>query len=533
MDHIASAASAVHSALTARRFQYQPLSGSASAWRRFLDPLDVVMAPKNRRKLQFTLVSMASLLVFAVLIGMRYLFSSPSLLSTSIKPFIVNRSPHHPHGSSSACYDCMYMATPSLWGQYSPMFSVPSELCADVPPKCTLTFGQVLSRHGARDPTSSKTVEYNRTIQRIHDSVTEYGEAVKFLRNYTYSLGADHLTKFGQDEMMVSGVNFFQRYKSLAASSVPFIRASGQQRVVESALNWTQGFYAARVSHGIDPVGESKGKLLIIPEGDTSNNTLNNGLCTALESGKYSQVGDDAKDAFLATFIEPITARLNLNLPGANLTNKEAVYMMDLCPFNTVATADATVSEFCLLFTIEDWRNYDYYQTMDKYYGHGNGNPMGATSGVGWANELIARLTDTPVVDHTSVNHTLDSSNATFPLGRALYADFSHDNDMTGIFSALRLYDATPLLPTDRRVAPEEAGGFASSWVVPFAARMYVEKMRCEGESEEFVRFLVNDRVIPLVDCGVDKFGRCKLSKWVDTMGFAQSGGNWSECFSS
>ena len=67
------------------------------------------------------------------------------------------------------------------------------------------------------------------------------------------------------------------------------------------------------------------------------------------------------------------------------------------------------------------------------------GNALGPTQGVGFTNELIARLTNSPVVDGTSSNHTLDSRNATFPLSESpsLYADFSHDNDMTAIFSAM------------------------------------------------------------------------------------------------
>lgn len=35
----------------------------------------------------------------------------------------------------------------------------------------------------------------------------------------------------------------------------------------------------------------------------------------------------------------------------------------------------------------------------------------------GWINELIARLTDSPVQDETTTNRTLDADEATFPLG--------------------------------------------------------------------------------------------------------------------
>jgi hypothetical protein len=55
--------------------------------------------------------------------------------------------------------------------------------------------------------------------------------------------------------------------------------------------------------------------------------------------------------------------------------------------------------------------------------------------GVGYVNELLARLSDRPVRDQTSVNHTLDSDPSTFPLGRAFYADFTHENLCVSPFS--------------------------------------------------------------------------------------------------
>jgi len=34
--------------------------------------------------------------------------------------------------------------------------------------------------------------------------------------------------------------------------------------------------------------------------------------------------------------------------------------MMDLCPFNTVASPNGTISGFCALFTEEEWHQYGY-----------------------------------------------------------------------------------------------------------------------------------------------------------------------------
>ncbi|WYZ46303.1 hypothetical protein EsH8_IX_000528 [Colletotrichum jinshuiense] len=417
-----------------------------------------------------------------------------------------------------------------FWGQYSPFFSVPSDINAATPPGCEVTFAQVLSRHGARDPTAGKTATYKALVDRIHASVPTYGRGFEFIKTYEYTLGADELTSFGQRELVDSGEAFYKRYQALAANNDPFIRSSGQNRVVESGLNWTQGFFGSKIADGhTGPDGGIAGGIIIIPEQQGINNTLDHSLCTAFEEGIFSKVGDEAQVAWRETFTAPIRARLNENLPGANLSADDTVSFMQLCPFNTVV--NGTQSRFCDLFTMEEWKDLEYHETLGKYYGYNAGNPLGPTQGVGFTNELLARLTQSPVVDRTSTNATLDADPTTFPLDRKLYADFSHDNDMMGIYGALGLYNETQPLSKTNRTSVGDAKGFTASWTVPFAARMYVEKMKCGGSDEEMVRILVNDRVVPLVGCGADDFGRCKLGAFVDSMGFARSGGSWDQCF--
>ncbi|KAH0338357.1 acid phosphatase, partial [Aureobasidium melanogenum] len=425
-----------------------------------------------------------------------------------------------------------YQCQPQIshyWGQYSPYFSVPSEIPANIPLTCSVTFAQILSRHGARDPTASKTAKYNATIAKIKKNVANFTGKYAFLNDYEYTLGADQLTDFGRQQMENSGIKYYQRYADLARKAVPFVRSSGESRVVESAEKWVDGFTQAKT----DDFWANKqypSVNVVISEAAGSNNTLNHDLCTSFEDGPDSNIADAAQKTWVSVFVPSIQKRINADLPGANLTSTEIVYLMDLCPFNTVASTTGAISPFCSLFTETEWQDYGYYESLNKFYGYGSGNPLGPTQGVGFTNELIARLTRKPVVDKTSTNHTLDNNPTTFPLDRALYADFSHDNDLTAIFFAMGLYNSTSALSNTSLETAQQTNGYSAAYTVPFAARAYFEKLQCLGHGEELVRVIVNDRVIPLDSCGADVLGRCKLSDFVDSLSFARSGGDWATC---
>ncbi|KAH8680859.1 histidine phosphatase superfamily [Xylariales sp. PMI_506] len=418
------------------------------------------------------------------------------------------------------------------WGQYSPYYSINLGIPNSTPDQCKVSFVQILSRHGARDPTLGKTLLYGALVSRIQSSVTKYGKHFQFIKNYNYTLGADQLSDFGRQQMVNSGIKFYQRYEDLTQGELPFLRSAGQERVVESAVKWAEGFHQARMGDThFNSSDDYPYNILVIPEEAGVNNTLSGGLCTAFESGSNFGPAAMAQAAWLETFAPPITERLNNNLPGANLSNSDTIAFMELCPFETVANKDGRLSRFCHLFTNEEWHGYDYYESLGKWYGYSNGNPLGPTQGVGFVNELIARLTGQPVQDHTTTNSTLDDSPATFPLDKTLYADFSHDNDMLGIFAAMGLYNLTEPLSNTTRQSPRQTNGFSASWAVPFAARMYVEKLSCSDYEEELVRVLVNDRVIHLQNCDADKLGRCTVSKFVESLSFAREGGYWDLCF--
>lgn len=264
--------------------------------------------------------------------------------------------------------------------------------------------------------------------------------------------------------------------------------------------------------------------------------SLGHQLCTAFaENPAYNNLGHSAQGIYASTFLPPIIDRLNANLRPLSLNVTDAISIMDLCPFNTVASSTGAISPFCALFSRAEWGHYNHYQSLGKFYGCGAGNPLGPTQGVGYVNELIARLTASPVDDHTTTNQTLDSNPDTFPVGPQypLFADFSHDNTMTSIYAALGLYRSFPP-PAQKAIRNgRETDDYSAATSVPFGARMYVEKLQCQDEDEEVVRIIINGKVVPVEACKGhgSREGQCPLSRFLETLAFAKSGGRWDECF--
>lgn len=254
------------------------------------------------------------------------------------------------------------------------------------------------------------------------------------------------------------------RYKHLVQrDNLPFVRASDSGRVVQSAKNWTSGF--ALASHN-----RFRPKLsVVISEESNSNNTLDDNL--------HINAGDSSppQSTWTSIFSPPIRARLNKAANrDLNLTNADIPELVSLCAFDSVAKEK--LSEWCSVWTEDEMESFDYCGDLDKFYGTGYGQPLGPAQGVSYINELIARLTTSPVVDSTQTNTTLDSSPVTFPLDRSIYADFSHDNQMIAIYAAIGLFDVpVPLDPTSK--AKRENRGWKTRKMMPLSGRMVVERM--------------------------------------------------------
>ncbi|KJA17736.1 hypothetical protein HYPSUDRAFT_146103 [Hypholoma sublateritium FD-334 SS-4] len=395
------------------------------------------------------------------------------------------------------------------WAAYTPYFAV--EPYTPPPEGCRIDQVRAfLQRHGARFPTSGASTGILTALNKLQSATSFTDPRLDFLRNYTYALGKNgDLIPFGAFQSEEAGKEAYARYSHLVSpQNLPFVRASSAERTVDSATNWTLGFSIAS-NHVLNP------PLAV------GNDTLDDSMCPNAGSS------DAQTGVWTAIYGAPIAARLNAAAPGANLTAADISAFIPICPFESAAK-DAT-SPFCALFTPAEFAQFEYFGDLDKFYGTGYGQPLGRVQGVGYVNELLARLTGAPVRLGTQVNATLDTDPTTFPLSRALYADFTHDNQMAAIYAALGLFaQRAPLDPA----APDARRTWVASRLTPFSGRMVVERLACAGGAPH-VRVLVNDALQPLEFCGSDRDGLCTLAAFVASQAYARGNGlgDFAKCF--
>ncbi|KAJ1307056.1 hypothetical protein OPQ81_008035 [Rhizoctonia solani] len=358
-------------------------------------------------------------------------------------------------------------------GPYGPRHPVPSNISAEVPNGCDVSMISILQRHGARYPTGDgEGARIDTALGKLSTVTNVTDPSLQFILDFKYSYVADQLVPFGQRQMYVSGQIIAEKYVSLGSKA--FVRSSKEERIAESAGWWEQGFRGGSFEV---PVSELPYPAVAIPVSDKMNNTLDVQTCPAARALKPPP-GDIASAEWLSLFAPPITKRLNDGLPGANLTDRDVFSLMNLCGFDWAAKNGAA-SPWCGLFSIDEWKNYEYYHDLEKYWSKSYGSVYARSLGAGWVNELISRLTGEPVQDSTCTNSTLDSNYETFPIGPSaprIFADFSSDNNIATILSSLGILRDSVPLPSTGPIPSGQGQRFVVSKMVPFGGIDYSRK---------------------------------------------------------
>jgi Histidine phosphatase superfamily (branch 2) len=181
-------------------------------------------------------------------------------------------------------------------------------------------------------------------------------------------------------------------------------------------------------------------------------------------------------------------------------------------------------SVFCNLFTYSEWVDFEY--ALDLFFAGNSAfqSPTGRAVGLGYVQEVVARLENhTLGYSGSQINTTLDNNTVTFPLNQSLYFDFSHDTNIMSILTAFGLRQFSSFLPSTSHPGPHN---LTVSHLEPFAARLDIEVIRTpsplspgreyeEGKETTYIHFILNQRTIPLgvsfADCGERVDGWCEL----------------------
>lgn len=277
----------------------------------------------------------------------------------------------------------------------------------------------MLSRHGSRYPTTDSNVQVFGS--KVHNSTGKLNAtgSLSFLNSWSYGLGAEILVPRGRQELFESGILHYYDYGALYNTNSKIIaRTTTQDRMLKSAEYFMAGFF------GLEWTNNATLELII--EQNKFNNSLAGYFQCPNSNIGVSAGGTNASNLFIAQYLANATARFQAEISSEfDWTVTDTYAVQTLCPYETIAYG---YSAFCSLFTYDEWVNFEY--TLDLGFAGNNGfqSPTGRAVGVGYVQEVVARLENhTLGYSGSQINTTLDNNTATFPLNQSLYFDFSHN----------------------------------------------------------------------------------------------------------
>ncbi|KAJ4366217.1 hypothetical protein N0V83_007853 [Neocucurbitaria cava] len=411
-------------------------------------------------------------------------------------------------------------------GILSPYFPNPRGFGANeysIPPGSNVTWLNMIHRHGSRYPEVSGAAAERILGKKLSDAegkFTGHGP-LEFLNNWKFMLGAEILVPNGKQELFTSGTLHYYHYGHLYPNngSKIIVRSTTQRRMTESAEYFLAGFFG---------LGWTQNATLELGiEWPGFNNTLagyKNCNHTSWEMGR------EALMDWVGVYLHDAHQRFRDNISGdLDWTLNDTYNAQALCSYETVALG---FSHWCGLFTYEEWEGFEYALDIGFQAGTGFGSPVGRAIGIGYVQEVLARMQHHVITDPTAqINVTLDNNTSTFPIDQNINLDFSHDAGIISILVAFGLTQFNDVLPTTHILQDRQ---FIMSHLQPFAGRLDIEVIKApapvnakrsdsniylEGKPTSYVHFILNQRTIPLgkshEECGDRDDGWCEMETFL------------------
>ncbi|KAJ4358274.1 uncharacterized protein N0V89_002854 [Didymosphaeria variabile] len=382
----------------------------------------------------------------------------------------------------------------------------------------------MVHRHGSRYPEVTGT-----ELQLAHKLTDAKGKfqahgALSFLNDWRNVLGAEILVPVGKQQLFDSGVLHYYQYGHLYPNdgSKIIARTTTQRRMSESAEYFLAGFFGLGWTHNatLERIIESRG----------FNNTLAG--YKACNRSSWAVGGQTSRD-WAQVYLKDAQKRIQANLTGdIDWTMNDTYNAQALCAYETVAVG---FSHWCGLFTYEEWEAFEY--SLDIAFAGGTGflSPVGRAIGIGYVEEVLARMEHHVLSSPTAqINTTLDNNTVTFPTNQNLNFDFSHDSNIISILVAFGLTHFAEYLPPTHILPDRE---FIMAYLEPFAGRLDIEVIQAPapinpnrsvaldevyegGPPTSYVHFVLNQRTVPLgtslKECGNRDDGWCEMKTFLE-----------------
>ncbi|KAF3988596.1 hypothetical protein FT663_03559 [Candidozyma haemuli var. vulneris] len=392
-----------------------------------------------------------------------------------------------PHQAATEQYNLVkYLAGAGPYIQH-PGFGISK----DVPEQCTVEQVHLLSRHGERYPSKGKGKQFEELYAKFKGYDKPFVGELAFLNDYEYFVSdKEYYEKetspknsqglyAGTSDAFNHGTTFRSRYSELfEQSSEPLtLFTSNSGRCHVTARYFARGLFG-------DEYSDDTADFAVIAEEDKFGaNSLT--PVVSCQNFHYS-ASKDFVGAYNTDFLSATSARITEG-NDFNLTEKETSRLVEWCAYEINVRG---YSPFCNLFTNDEFVKLSYGSDLSYYYGNGPGNNLTGTIGAPY------------------LQATLDYLKEDNPPQKFVLA-FTHDTNIEHFHAALGLLAPEDPLPNDHIPFPVP---YAHTQIVPMGARLYTEKYKCGGES--YVRFLVNDAVVPLQHCQDGPGFSCKLSDY-------------------
>lgn len=373
---------------------------------------------------------------------------------------------------------------PMLNGE-APYFPYPETngISLEIPEQCIIEQVQMIARHAERFPKAAKGEKLEIMWNKFKEMKGEFKGPLAIFNEYEYlvedNIYLDQMTNssnvdgsnpyMGSKTAQQLGNYIAVHYGELIGDSLP-IFSSSAGRVYETAKNVIIGLQE-ELGFNVDV------QLQIISEDQASgaNSLTPRNSCKNYNSEFAKQVLGSVNDSQLKKIRERLMKK-NSQLP-LKLKNKDIKQLISWCAYEINIKGYSPV---CDLFGDEDLVSYSYFSDMENFYNSGLGNPLAKSLGSVLLNASYQLLKES---EH---------------LENKVWLSFTHDTDIQHFVSAIGLFDDGAERFQGEQVSFQNIFK-RGSWITPMGARLFTEKLRCRNSS--FVRYILNDAVIPIPGC--------------------------------